>query len=440
MRKKYILLAVLLVVTVVVAGVAVKYNKSKPSANIAPSEQTNFSKDNPAAVKNWPLNPPAGTGLFYMKTIGGKAHEFYNGVDLDPSGSFGQISQQIAQDGHLAQVFLTHIGPPRYQIVYDGQIVRPDFDAAGYPEIAVSGNHFAYTDGGSTNATIFYDGKKIGYGNNLRLSGYHYAYTENISPVPYGETHVFYDGKDLGPCCNGRLGSASVSGDHLVYTGLLSKGEVDITYSSNPLTYISHVIVDGKDIGSIKATSWPQFSGNHMAYIKANGDLIYDDKKIAEKVRDVKLSSDNILYVTDDSDVYYNGKKLGQGNYIQLDGNDYVYLKMIKNFSQSEEPLCNIIFNGTDLGQSTECRVSLFKGNAVFQRVVNGSTHMILNGQDIGEGEGGQLIEPLKMQISVPTAAKSNDKIFANMPNQLLQKDSSVSLTPDQGYIITTSI
>src|SRR5580704_15068639 len=147
MNRKYIsIFIIILVAAVVVIFFVVAKRDSKTNSETLASLLF--------AAKPWPITPPPGAGILSVETVNGQAQEFYNGVDLNPGGSFGEVSEEVAADEHLALVYLTHRAPAAYQIVYDGTLV-PNTNFSQMPEIAVSDGHFAYTDGESPNAQVF---------------------------------------------------------------------------------------------------------------------------------------------------------------------------------------------------------------------------------------------------------------------------------------------
>ncbi len=82
------------------------------------------------------------------------------------------------------------------------------------------------------------------------------------------------------------------------------------------------------------------------------------------------------------------GKDLGQGKFIiRLSGNNIAFMKEIDGKS-------HIIFNGKDMGEGKFIRLS--GDNIAFGREIDGKSYIIFNGQDLGIGQNPILSKPIQ--------------------------------------------
>jgi hypothetical protein len=148
---------------------------------------------------------------------------------------------------------------------------------------------------------------------------------------------------------------------------------------------VCHLIYDGKDMGASDCFS---IKGDHFAYINESNEVIYDDKEIGEVDADftrrgceLLLEEDNIAFVIKAHDgksqVVHNGKNLGDGDAIRMEGDHIAYDTII-------DGKAHIIYDGEDLGEGYFA--SLEGDHIAFRRLVDTVEHVIYDGADMGEG------------------------------------------------------
>lgn len=299
------------------------------------------------------------------------------------------------QPNHIATVRQMH---GNYYLTYDDK----DFGTVMYGgDVAMSGNNIAYIRNLGTDINpdshVFLNREDQGSGMAPLFDGDHFAFIR-IGKDIY-DNHVMYDGKDLGVVSPGQdIGTGlSLAGGHSVFSRDVSgKSRAVDDSSSTPSEGLSftdgewHIIYDGVD----KGEGWnPVIGENSLAFLrKVNSEdhVIYNGKDMGR--------GDPVFCVTDDSiiftrsmdvnssrtrnEIIRNDQKIGisndNGGELFCSGKDY-------SFTDDHS---NLIFNGKNLGVADGYghAVVMEDGHIAFTRQVDGKTHVIYDGKDLGEG------------------------------------------------------
>jgi hypothetical protein len=265
----------------------------------------------------------------------------------------------------------------------DGDRLTYDAQDLGHadPYVALAGNHLAFvrTAAGakpdSEDGHIIYDGVDKGPGTAVAADGDHFAFIRLSADRK--ANHLIYDDKDLGVIRSGQdIGEGLILRDghvafetevdgkaHILYDGRDMGEGIHPIIGENSLAFLRQVqgggyrmIYNGKDMGPA-SPAFPCVTDEHVVFTRPVG---------ADNQRFEVVRNDQVLATS------------GPGLVLQCSGRDYAF--------SDDDP--NFIFNGRNLGRFNGYgqESAMADGHVAFTRQVDGKTHVIYDGQDIGEG------------------------------------------------------
>jgi hypothetical protein len=297
---------------------------------------------------------------------------------------------------------------------------------------------------------LFKNGKKVGVTSGLKTGGFQsLVVNDKHDAFINDEDHIIYDGKDLGEGYD-----VLISGDNILYTPSseeefadkeiryngtlvgLAKFDGYIALSGNNYVFVDqnkHIIYNGRDMGLGSGDDFDTplaLSDKHFAYFHRTQlnkpyeyRLFLDDKDIGDicngnydNIEPFLKFINNKLVASCGKEIFIDGKRIGEGDAesVQIEGDNMVYEKPIddkmyskeviynnKTISQltsgatvklsddyilitDEDGFSNIFHGGIIIAQGYNA--SILSEHIAYSTTVDGKDHIILDGKDIGAG------------------------------------------------------
>jgi len=251
----------------------------------------------------------------------------------------------------------------------DGNVILDDRDLGEGSCFSLYDDHIAFVRYMNRNGDgeVIYDGRDVGLGREPVVYGSHMAFCKQITTDP-PTYHVIYDDEDRGEGC-------TLPGERIH----LSEGHIAFVIGTKDHP---HVIFDGHDMGEGEEI---RLIGDHLAYWRPSPsyEWVYDGKTIGVPMPGVWMQGDH--YAAEiNHQIIHDGTIVGQGHGPRVYENHLAYFRGAS--VADPRGIRHVIYDGQDMGLG-RAFIQLAGDHIVFDRIVNGRIHLILDGRDIGEGE-----------------------------------------------------
>jgi hypothetical protein len=304
----------------------------------------------------------------------------------------------LCNNGDLCPKRRTLCSGATEQLIYDGAVVYESPALVGknknITSVDLYGNSIlAYINDGS----VFFDGKIF---NNIKINrGSCVFSSESFLCNDTINNKIYLNGTLLG---NGNfIESNSYFKGNFIFKNwdLLSSDLTNtaLKYYNNKLKKI----IDFKiDLGGINYTPNHKVFGEHVAYIDTK--LIYDNLLISNDAFGFDIFGDSFAYIELSRDdnrtlivkngTYYDvDKKMGKDEGYMFDkmvGNIKLYNNHLSFTYTDNNDQSHLVYDWVDLGEvKYSDNIKLFNDHLVYTKEINGDTHIIYDGKDMGVGE-----------------------------------------------------
>lgn len=311
----------------------------------------------------------SGNNIAFIKEINNEEHVIYNGEDM---GTTDESESLILEGDNIAFVRDS-------KIIYNGEEYGEMIGKRGHwhDMIKLSLGNIAYSTANSrhSTSTVFLNNKKIGDGYDIDLFGKNIAFASQSHEPEVNIGNINFNGQNLGYGL-----SPKISGENIVFLSTANDEEWHLQVNNN----IINSSESEDDFSRIRLLR------DQVSYIMKKGpgefECYYNKENIGSCVDIFPLKND-FWAVGKDSFLFNKDGKvrtIGRDS-LKIYGDTIAYVSSVAG-SPDYYAFVNHENVGTIIQESGDDQIMLSGKNYAFEREIDGVSHIIYNGEDLGPG------------------------------------------------------